>query len=176
MARMSGPVKLLLGLAATAILASVLVALFVGARRRALSSHCRNNLRHLGQIAARNWEILEPDRTGRRFWQTVREREYRKVDGTWKSIDPDPFVCPLFGKSVSQRTDPGSIDYRGPREVPEDWRTLPKNQPIGADRPGNHPDGGNVLLLDGSVSERCLVEPASGGDRLWKEAERVLSD
>lgn len=177
---MPGVAKVVLGLAALGVAAAIFIVLFFEARERALSAHCRNNLRHLGGIAKRNWSLLDPGRTGRNFWQTVRELEYRTIKGEWRPIRPDPFVCPVYGRTRTNLTDPTAIDYRGPKSISEGTDGPPRDQPIGADRPGNHGSGGNVLLFDGSTAESGPAEPqvqrAGDDDRLWKEAARVLSD
>ncbi len=173
---MGAAAKLAGAAVALAAAAALLLSLYAGARHRARLSHCRNNLRHIGSVAARNWSLLDPGRTGRGFWQSVRELEYRTVKGDWKAMKPDPFVCPVHGKTASLPADQGAIDYRGPRTVAEDWRTLAKTEPVGADRPGNHPSGGHVLFLDGSVKESAQVEAVAADDRFWKEAGRILSD
>jgi hypothetical protein len=56
-----------------AAVAALMVVLYAGARARGLETHCRNNLRHLGDLAARNWGGIDPQRTGR-----VRGRERRQ--------------------------------------------------------------------------------------------------
>ncbi|HZE98690.1 MAG TPA: hypothetical protein VE981_16805, partial [Planctomycetota bacterium] len=93
---------------------ALLVTLYVGARTRGLEAYCRNNLRHLGGMAARNWNSIDPSRNGRDFWQAVREAQYRDVRGKWQPISPDPFVCPVLGKTVARVDDATTIDYRGP--------------------------------------------------------------
>ena len=160
----------------TAALA-VLVTLYVGARQRGLEAYCRNNLRHLGDLARRNWELIDSQRTGRDFWQAVREAQYRDVRGKWQPISPDPFVCPVHGTTVSRVDDPKAIDYRGPVKVRERLKDLPRTEPLGADRPGNHPSGGFVLRLDTSVDDYPrLVDPAKDGDALWAAAAAALKD
>ena len=92
-------------------------------------------------------------------------------------MNPDPFVCPVHGKTESKPDDPSRIDYRGPRRLPKDPKAFGAS-PLGADRPGNHPDGGgHVLRLDGSVSALPpKVDRVAGGDALWAEADGALSD
>ncbi len=153
------------------------MALFVNARHRAKLSHCRNNLRHLGMIAGRNWMILDPRNTGRAFWQDVREKQYKDVRGKWRLPDPDPFVCPVLGTTVSRKEDASAIDYRGPRTVRENWSDIPAEEPLGADRPGNHPSGLHVLLRDATVREVSVeIAEAFEGDTRWRDADRFLSD
>jgi hypothetical protein len=149
--------------AGAGLAAALLLVLYAGARRRGLEAHCRNNLRHLGGLAARNWNALDPALVGRGFWQGVREAQYRDVRGNWKAPDPDPFSCPAHGRTASRPDDPASIDYLGPRRVREEFRSTPKGEALGADRPGNHPGGGHVLRLDASVEEFRL-------DLAWSSA------
>jgi hypothetical protein len=176
---MPGFVKPLGAVALAAVAVALLVALAAGATSRGKLAHCRNNLRQLGLIAVGNWDPVDPPtRTGRGFWQQIREAQYRDIRGQWRKPDPDPFVCPVHGRTESRPDDPSRIDYRGPRRLRKDVREFPRSEPFGADRPGNHPDGGGfVLRLDGSVSSiPPLVDPAGAGDPLWGEADRALSD
>ena len=162
---------------AFAAAAALLIALYAGARTRGLEAHCRNNLRHLGDLATRNWGGIDPQRSGRDFWQAVREAQYRDVRKKWQPIDPDPFVCPVHGTTVSKVDDARTIDYRGPAKVREQLRETPKAEPIGADRPGNHRSGGWVLRLDTSVEEiPRLIERDQDGGPLWQAAAAALKD
>ena len=107
----------------------------------------------------------------------VREAQFRDVRGKWREISPDPFVCPVLGTTVSNVQDPKTIDYRGPAKVREQFRETPKDEPIGADRPGNHASGGFVLRLDTSVQDvPRLVDRAKEGDPLWGAAASALKD
>lgn len=174
---MGGAAKIVGAAVAAAAAVSLLLVLAVRARQRGLMSHCRNNLRHLGGIAVRNAELLDASCSGRAFWQRVREVEYRTVKGEWRPLRPDPFVCPVWGRTPSRPGDLSSIDYRGPKKPRERLEEIPKDEPLGADRAGNHPDGGHVLFLDLSVREMPVgVRPAGESDPDWKAAERFLSD
>lgn len=169
--------KLLLAAGAGAAALAVLLVLYAGARQRGRLAHCRNNLRHLGGMAVRNWGILDPGRPGREFWQQVREAQYRDVRGNWQPLDPDPFVCPVLGTTESKPQSSRHIDYLGPAAVPEQPKDLPRGAPLGADRPGNHPSGGHVLRLDTSVDDlRPAVEAFPRSAREWEEAVRALKD
>lgn len=168
------------GLAAgvAVVLAALLAVLAAGAEARGREAHCRNNLRQLGLIAVSNWDPLEPpEKPGRAFWQLVREAQYRDVKGNWRAMNPDPFTCPVHGKTESKPDDASRIDYRGPRKLPKDPKEFGA-LPLGADRPGNHPGGGgHVLRLDLSVSSLPpLVEAAGASDPRWSAAEQALSD
>jgi hypothetical protein len=166
-------VAAILGIAAMALL----VSLYVASRQRALVSHCRNNLRHLGGLASRNWENLTKQKTGRAFWQEIREAQYLSTLGKWEVPLTQPFTCPVLGREPGNPEDPASIDYLGPATVRKDLRQTPKMEPIGADRPGNHSSGGLILRLDTSVQEiPAIVTPAGASDPAWQEALRVLKD
>jgi hypothetical protein len=164
------------GVAAAAALA-LLVSFYVGARNRGLEAYCRNNLRQLGTLAWNNREALDPQRTGRDFWQAVREAQYRDVRGKWQPVSPDPFVCPVKGTTVSKVDDKSTIDYRGPAKVRDGLKGTPRGEPLGADRVGNHASGGHVLRLDLSVDDvPKLVDRVRDGDELWSAAAAVLKD
>lgn len=169
-------VKLIGGAAGVVVAAALLLALYASASRRGAELHCRNNLRHLGTSAVNNWQILDPSKTGRAFWHEVRIAVYRTVQGTWKEMNVDPFVCPAHGKTVSNREDAAAIDYRGPRKLPDDIKSY-GNVPLGADRPGNHGSGGWVLRIDTSVEALPpLVDRVDEGGAHWKSASELLSD
>jgi hypothetical protein len=169
--------KLAAAASAFAAAMALLVTLYVGARSRGLEAHCRNNLRQLGDIAWRNRSSIDPERTGRDFWQAVREAQYRDVRGKWQPIDPDPFICPVHGSTPSNPGDATAIDYRGPAKSRDLTKDSSKSEPIGADRPGNHPSGGFVLRLDTSVEDAPrLIDRAQDGDPLWAAAARALKD
>lgn len=159
--------------AAVAVAAALLVTLYWGARTRALVSHCRNNLRHLGGIAGRNWQNIESPKPGRLFWQDVRQAQYLDLNGRWAVPATEPFTCPVVHHGVKGKPDdPGSIDYLGPARPPRDPRKMPKAEPIGADRPGNHSSGGLVLRLDTSVDDLTPSVDSVG----WEEAIKGLKD
>lgn len=156
---------------------AVLISLYVGARTRGLETYCRNNLRQLGALAWNNRDQIDPRRSGRDFWQAVREAQYQDVRKKWQPIDPNPFVCPVHGTTASKVDDASTIDYRGPVTVREGFRSLPKTEPIGADRIGNHFSGGFVLRLDMSVDDvQKLIDREPGDGELWRLAATVLKD
>ncbi|MFN3485450.1 MAG: hypothetical protein ACK44W_08220 [Planctomycetota bacterium] len=175
---MGGRAKGAVAVAVAGLALAVLLVLAAGARHRGRLAHCRNNLRHLGGLAVRNWALLDPARTGRDFWQQVREAQYRDVRGRWQPIHPDPFVCPVLGTTASRPDAPETIDYLGPRAVREQAKDTPPGEPIGADRPGNHPGGGgHVLRLDTSTGEvNPFVERLAGTSPAWREALGFLKD
>jgi hypothetical protein len=170
-------VKLLVAAGAAVLALAVLVVLYFGARTRGAEAYCRNNLRHLGGLAVRNWNALDPERTGRDFWQAVREAQYRDVRGKWQPIAPDAFVCPVKGTTVSKVDDKATIDYRGPAKIREQLKDTPRTEPIGADREGNHASGGFVLRLDTSVDGiQRIIERAQGGEPAWAAAASSLKE
>ncbi len=157
--------------------AALLVTLYMGARARGMEAYCRNNMRQLGFLAWNNRELVDPARTGRDYWQSVREAAYKDVRGNWQPINPDPFVCPVLGTTVSNSPDAKTIDYRGPAKPREQLKGQPKTEPLGADRVGNHGSGGWVLRLDGSVEDGPrLLDRVQDGDPLWSAAASALKD
>jgi hypothetical protein len=170
-------VKLIVAAVLLASATGVLVALYVGSRTRGREAYCRNNMRHLGTLAWNNREAIDPSRTGRDYWQAVREAQFRDVRGNWREIQPDPFVCPVLAMTTSNVQDARTIDYRGPVKIREQFQETPKDEPIGADRIGNHSSGGNVLRLDTSVKDvPRIVERSNGEDAPWGAAARFLKD
>jgi hypothetical protein len=87
-------------------------------------------------------------------------------------LHPDPFLCPVRGTTLTSLEDPTSVDYRGPANIPE---TLTGRIMIGADRVGNHPDGGGFVIYAEGVSA-YTVEYAAGESSPWKQASTMLSD
>lgn len=158
------------------VAAAVLGVLYEGARLRARVSYCANNLRHLGGVAVKNWGAVDQEKTGRLFWQEIREAQYRSLDGKKWSIPPaEPFTCPVLGHAPGDPADPRSIDYLGPQRVRPSAQETPAGEPIGADRPGNHPSGGLVLFLDTSVgSLPPMVADLRGS--AWAEIQKFLKD
>lgn len=158
-----------------AVAAALIFVLAYGARQRGRMTHCRNNLRMLGQLAHQKLAAGETSESaGRDFWQElrvehcsrIRPRESR-VEWFVKFGGLNPFGCPVRGAhpddlaEYQQRdgagfeklmSDPATIDYQGP-----EGRVDPEGggrRQLGADAPGNHPDGtGHVLHVDLSVQE-----------------------
>ena len=140
-------------------LVAILGSAYASMRKRSDIEMCGVNLRTL-YTAIRSGEHPGSPKwnaagTGRQFlasqeaWPTRQER-------------PLDLNCPVKGPSAS-------IDYRGP------GRLLPlmdKDEPILADRPGNHGpgEGGWVVLKTGAM-ELCTER-----DPLWAAAARSTSD
>ena len=188
--RGSAALKVLGGIAAVGALATFLIVGLSGARTRAHLTHCRNNLRRLGedaiafhetdaQIRSRviqHWEGIRGgpvnlDAHGRGFWQSVRLVRYStKVppDGIRYDVrDPDMFDCPVDGLHDPDWDTPETIDYRGPAVAfpPRRLKDFDPGVPFAADRVGNHGpgEGGFVLYLNLTVRERV---PELGVDRV----------
>ena len=160
-----------------AAVVALLVVLYTGARRRGMEAYCRNNLRQMGFLAWNNRELVDPQRSGREYWQAVREAAYKDVRGNWQPINPDPFVCPVLGTTASKASDAAAIDYRGPAKPREQLKGLLKTEPLGADRAGNHGSGGHVLRLDGTLEDAPrFIDRVKDGDPLWSAAASTLKD
>jgi|ERR1043166_4005394 hypothetical protein len=91
-------------------------------------------------------------------------REFLANYERWPTHERRPLDlhCPVKGV-------PGGIDYRGPaRPLPQ----MRPDEPIFADRPGNHGPGkgGNVILKTGAISA------CAENDSLWSAAARSTSD
>ncbi|HEU4339633.1 MAG TPA: hypothetical protein VFS19_06155 [Planctomycetota bacterium] len=134
-----------------------------GLRRVDRREQCLWNLSRVGMavIAAEPANAAGWDRigTGRRFFVDFAD---------WPGpppfpIDPRWFCCPQVGV-----VEVGRIDYRGP-SLP--LRGMDRNDPIAADRPGNHGsgEGGNVALRSGSVMSVSELDPA------WTRAAATTS-
>ena len=100
-------------------------------------------------------------------------------DPDWKKVPPGPdfwIACdewpgppPGFREEwlcCPVRNVPGQIDYRGPLRAIDE---LTDDDPIAADRPGNHgpEEGGSVLLKNGTIRQ------VPRGDPLWKRANET---
>lgn len=150
---------LLAGIGVTIIVVAVVVALFFNLKRRSDHELCGVNLRTIdrairaGEIfASPKWDAVP---TGRRFLEE---------SSAWPTRQhlPMELSCPVLGK-------PGSTDYRGPATS---LRLLKIEEPMCADRPGNHGPGtgGNVLLKSGEI------HPVPEDHPLWTLAARTTSD
>ncbi len=177
--------KLGIGVLVAAAVAALLVVLAAGARERGRLTHCRNNLRKLGELAHQKLAAGEStEASGREFWQEVRREHFSRIDprrkkDVWfvKFGGLNPFGCPVRGVQPEDlaalvrddaaafeklMTDPATIDYSGPKAPPTGD---PGRRVLGADRPGNHKDGGHVLRADFSVQELGTAVDVTG----WKD-------
>jgi hypothetical protein len=137
----------------------LLGASYASMRKHADAEMCGVNLRSI-YIQMRSGEPVTspkwaPAGTGRAFlasypeWPTHQDR-------------PLDLNCPVKGRSAE-------IDYRGPARP---LHLMERDEPIVADRPGNHGpgNGGNVLLKSGAL-QTCTER-----DPLWAQAARSTSD
>lgn len=147
------------GIAGAVLTLALLVVLFVSTKKRSDFELCKTRLQEIDR-AMRRGELFSSPKwdaagTGRAFFARHAE---------WPSRYPIPleFDCPVKGR-------PGEIDYRGPARP---LRELANEDPMAADRVGNHGPGrgGNVLRKDGAVHE------AGEGDPLWTRAAETTSD
>ena len=141
--------------------AAVAVLAVSGLRRSNRQELCLWNLSRIGMsiVAAEShaagWERIG---TGRRF--------FLEAD-RWPGVRPFPmeshwFCCPEVGPP-----EEGRIDYRGPAAS---LGRLDRDDPVAADRPGNHPRGGNVVLRGGGVKSATDTDPA------WLRAASTTTD
>lgn len=157
--RKSWPVLLLAVGAGVLFLSAICLVFFVSMRKESDEELCRANLTMIG-MAIRVGELPSSAKwdaagVGRAFfanharWPSYQQREF------------DP-CCPV--KATRKE-----IDYRGPARF---LRELKNEEPMAADRPGNHGPrkGGNVLLKTGAC------HTVSENHALWAAAARTTSD
>jgi prepilin-type N-terminal cleavage/methylation domain-containing protein len=138
-------VELLVVIVIIGILSSLLLPAIVSSMRTAKITACASNQRQLYQLGIvyatshkGNW----PSARGEELWLSLR----RMVPPLIETDHAAVLACVLKGEDLG----PDETDFRGPA-LP--WGKIGAADPIGADKVGNHgdDDGGNVLLLDGSV-------------------------
>ena len=164
--------------------AAALLLLTQRARTEGRLTHCRNNLRQIGVLSfgvmAENWDqvVAEPSR-GRALLQLIRRGKfYDETNGRWiRGVRLNPFGCPVKGVQPPDLTEIPDADYQ---KLMSDVATidylaagdLPAERPKGkcvfaADRAGNHPSGGYVLLVDFSVEKIDQAVEVTEG---WEKA------
>jgi hypothetical protein len=158
----------------------ILLVVFYQARYRGKLTHCRNNLLFLGVSAYTYMSSGDiPQGRGRGFWQDLREEFERGPDGSYILRNPDPYICPVLGKTVTDYSDPGAIDYRGPSRNPAQYSRW---DPFGADRKGNHGEGWDrchVLFVDLHAMTKSEVSRSIQPDPheyIWEKVEQMTSD
>ena len=142
------------------ILAALLLPAIAKATERAKVTSCANNLRqmwtlqsvYMSQFGGR--EKLLPTETGAAFWLKLTQTQPPLIDPTEHEV----FLCPVHGVEIA-----GHCDYLGPAV---DANSLKAEDPVGADAPHNHKNGGNVLRKDGSILEVVDPEFKAVTDRL----------
>ena len=153
------------GLVVIVILIAVAVALvvpsYVRAMRRFAKGTCGSHLRSLWQVhlnyAAQYGGVN--DETGSEFWLRLQ----RTPGPSFNKYEV--FTCP----DSNDAPGPGRCSYRGPAFP---IRTMPPEDPIAADKDGNHGpgEGGNVLIRTGDVAS---YEPT---DALWIRARTTTKE
>ena len=157
--RRPAPVLLLAGGAILVSLLALMLVFFVSMKRESGEELCRANLTVLG-MAIRVGELPNSPK-----WDGMgRGREFFFNQPKWPTYqqrDVDLF-CPVKGTHRE-------CDYRGPAKP---LREIRSDEPMAADRPGNHgPDkGGNVLLKTGAV------HTVGKNDALWAAAAQTTAD
>jgi hypothetical protein len=145
------------------LLGGVALVLFLSSAKSNRNEECQFHMMRLfiALNSAETGESKEWDSqpAGRRFWDRS-----SGWPGARMPIDRRDLVCPVLG-----RTEPGlgpdHVDYRGPSRS---LRLLGADDPVAADREGNHLTRGNVLLKSGTIVE--------ADDAMWARASRTTSD
>jgi hypothetical protein len=157
--RKSFPVLILAVAAGVLFLGSIFLVFFVSMKKDSNEELCRVNLTVIG-MAIRDGALPSSEK-----WDAAgRGRMFFANKDKWpryQQMEFDP-CCPV--KNTRKE-----IDYRGPALF---LRELKNNEPMAADRPGNHGPGkgGNVLIRTGQVYTVPETHP------LWAAAARTTSD
>jgi hypothetical protein len=157
-------------------LGGILILAAQGARYRGKLTQCKMNLIYLGKMATQIYKSgFEINSRGRMFWQSLRDL-YEKGREGYIIRHPDPYVCPVLGRTPTNYGDPDCIDYRGPSR---DLASYGRDDPIACDRKDNHGKGmyGFVLFLDLSVEESYpRVTPYQAEQTLHNKIQQLTSD
>jgi len=153
------PILLLAGGALVLVLLGFLLVFFVSMKKESSEELCRANLTMLG-MAIRVGELPSSPK-----WDGMgKGRDFFRDQEKWPSYEQRPvdLFCPVKGTRRE-------CDYRGPAKV---LREIRNDEPIAADRLGNHGPGrgGNVLLKTGAVHTVEERHP------LWAAAALTTSD
>ncbi|MBI2901352.1 MAG: hypothetical protein HYY17_14300 [Planctomycetes bacterium] len=142
---------------AVVLVAALAVVLFLSTRRRDRRDECRfhlmrmhNALAAAAPATAREWDHAPK---GRAFWERSDDWPGARIP-----FDRRDLACPVLDR-------PTGSDYRGPAAS---YRALGPDDPIAADRDGNHLERGNVLLKSGTIVE--------ADERLWTRAAKTTAD
>lgn len=134
------------GIVLLVLLAALLLPAVTKSISRGQAASCANNLRQLWTLQQSYTmqfggpERRLPEETGAAFWLKLTQTHPPLLDETEREV----FLCPVKGVSGNP------CDYLGPARPASQ---LQPGDPVGADHPGYHPDGGNVLMKDGRVME-----------------------
>jgi prepilin-type N-terminal cleavage/methylation domain-containing protein/prepilin-type processing-associated H-X9-DG protein len=164
-------VELLVVIAIISVIAGFLIPTLMKARGKADEVKCQSNLRELQRLG-----MIFADSGGNRFYPLAKgtaPAAHESLNMLIKSnegLKPKLFLCPTF------REDPAETDADGRFTLDENtcsytWSKKrlspsdPPNTPLscdkevrGKDQANGHPEGRNVVFLDGSV-ELMKVEP-----------------
>jgi type II secretory pathway pseudopilin PulG len=138
------------GIVILGILAALLLPAIARATELAKVAACSNNLRQLYSLQITYMSVYGgpkkemPSETGSAFWLKLSKTTPPLV------TEMEIYSCPVLAKPGER-----SCDYLGPSQSAND---LQSPDPVGADRPGNHREGGNVIHKDGSVTEHTGIE------------------
>jgi hypothetical protein len=130
-----------------------------GHGRRVSCTHNLRQLYQLGIVYASSHKGNWPEAGENGLWLTLARTEPPLIEPEQMEV----LLCPVKGDS-----EPGECDFRSSRRP---YRSLTRDDVLGADKPGNHGDefGGNVLRADGSVVEVDLADP------FWELCGRKLA-
>jgi len=135
------------GVVVIAILAALLLPAVTRAISQAKAVSCANNLRQMWTLQSfyasqfGGPQKLMPEETGSEFWLKLTRTAPPVID----SSEMEVLVCP-----VKEPPSGAKCDYLGPAKPVSE---LKAQDPIGADRPGYHRGGGNLLRKAGDVTE-----------------------
>lgn len=145
-------VELLVVIVIIGILAALLLPQIAAAIRNARITACASNLRSLWQ-SQYNYQVGSrtksmPAETGCGFWLKLQSGPKHLIDRF------EVFFCPL----AAEESGAGRCSYLGPAM---NVNKMAGDDPVGADRPGNHGpgEGGNVLFKQGDVSHYSQSDP-----------------
>jgi hypothetical protein len=142
------------------LVVALLVPAIADANARARITSCASNMRQIFvmqstyalQFGGDNREY--PTETGSAYWLKLTRTTPPMIGPTELEV----LLCPVHDKSA-----PGTCDYLGPSRP---YKALVPADPVGADRKGNHRDGGNIMKKSGDVLELIDADFLSVCDKL----------